>query len=202
MNPSVKSWEIHQAEFLTSAVRRSGCPKPALAQAAFAGRSNVGKSSLLNYLVRRKRLAKTSRSPGLTQMINFFLVNGQWHYVDLPGYGYAKAPPAAQNKWRRMVEEYLLDNPHLRVLVLLLDARRTPSPLDDQLVEFLEHHDVPTQIVLTKSDKLGQSALAKSRAAIAAHYGLPEDMLPIATSATKGKGRDTVLRMVYDHLQL
>ncbi len=200
MSRENKPWEIHQAQFLTSAVRRQGYPREAYPQVAFAGRSNVGKSSLLNSLVRRKRLAKTSSAPGLTQMINFFLIDGRYHYVDLPGYGYAKAPLEAQKKWHKMLEEYLVDNPNLKLLVLLLDVRRKPSPLDDQLVDFLEHNDISTQIVLTKCDKLKRGALHKAQKAIGAHYGFPPDFLPIATSALKGSGRDNVLQMLHEAL--
>lgn len=198
---SREPWEILNAEFVTSAAKRHGYPTDPFPQVAFAGRSNVGKSSLLNALVRRKRLARTSRSPGLTQLINFFLVNERWFYVDLPGYGYAKAPPSAKVKWQRMIEQYLDSNPNLRLLVLLLDARRTPSPLDDQLVDFLEHRRIPAQIVLTKCDKLKRNALQKARKAIAAHYGLPDDVVPIATSASADKGRKETLEMLYEFLE-
>lgn len=196
-----KPWDIVRAEFLTSAVRRKGYPQPPRPQIAFAGRSNVGKSSLLNCLVRRRNLARTSASPGHTQQINFFLVNDRWHYVDLPGYGYAKAPQREQEKWRRMIEEYLLDNTDLKLVVLLLDSRRKPSELDDQLVDFLSHHNVPVMLVLTKSDKLKSGALKKARQAIARHYNLPETDLPAATSAQRQSGRDDVLRVVYEFLE-
>ena len=198
---SAKPWEIREAEFVVSAARRSDYPRPPLPQVAFAGRSNVGKSALLNCLVRRRRLAKTSRTPGLTQLINFFLINGRWHFVDLPGYGYAKAPPVAQEKWRRMVEAYLTENPNLRLLVLLLDVRRVPSPLDDQLVEFLELRGIPAQAVLTKCDKLKRNALAKARREIGGRYGLSGESLPIATSAVTGAGREDLLRRIAEELE-
>jgi GTP-binding protein len=193
-------WEIHSAEFVLSAVRRRHYPQPSLPQVAFSGRSNCGKSSLLNCLVRRKNLAKTSGKPGHTRLVNFFQVetgSGEHlHFVDLPGYGYAKAPPAEKEKWRRSTEEFLKDNPHLRLMVLLLDARRTPSELDDVLVEFLKHLRIPFLLVLTKSDKLGRAELEKSRKAIAAHYALPKGQLPIATSAEKGTGREELLKRI------
>ncbi|MBN1868878.1 YihA family ribosome biogenesis GTP-binding protein [Candidatus Sumerlaeota bacterium] len=198
---SRKPWEVHEAEFLTSAVRRQGYPRAALPQAAFAGRSNVGKSSLINCLARRQRLAKTSSTPGHTQMINFFLINGQWHWVDLPGYGYAKAPPSEQEKWRRMIEEYLTRNPNLRLLVMLLDARRAPSELDDHLVEFAQQQEIATLPVLTKCDKLKRGALTQTQREIARHYHLGPDLVPIATSASKKTGREELLRVIHDALE-
>ncbi len=116
-------WEINSAEFLKSATRKVHYPDTPLPEVAFAGRSNVGKSSLLNCLVRRKKLARTSQMPGLTQQINYFLINERWHYVDLPGYGFAKAPPKEKEKWRHMIEEYLYKSEHLQLLILLLDCR-------------------------------------------------------------------------------
>ena len=196
-----KPWDVVSVEFVLSAVRRAHYPDPPLPQVAFAGRSNVGKSSLLNMLVRRKAIARTSSTPGHTQQINFFTVNERWHFVDLPGYGFAKAPKAEQEKWRRMIEEYLVDNPNLKLLVLLLDSRRKPSPLDDQLVDFLFCHDVPVMLVMTKCDKLKSGALKKARREIAQHYGLPEGDLPHATSSSKQQGRDEVMQVVYEFLE-
>lgn len=194
-------WEIRLAEFVAGAVGHSGFPRGATPEVAFAGRSNVGKSSLINLLVRKRDLARTSNTPGRTQQINFFRINDRWHYVDLPGYGFAKAPRAEMEKWRQMIEEYLEDNERLRLVVVLLDARRDPSPLDDRLIDFLNQKRIPTQIVLTKCDKLTTSALAKTRRAISNHYSLPADCQVIATAAAKGKGREETLKMVYEFLE-
>lgn len=193
-------WEIHKAEFVASAVRRSHFPQPERPEVAFAGRSNCGKSSLLNLLVRRKNLARTSNTPGLTQQINFFLINDSIYYVDLPGYGFAKVPPSVHKTWKKMIENYLTENPNLRMLILLLDARREVSALDDELVEFLEHHQIPTLPVLTKCDKLGKMAIAKAQAAIAKHFGMDEGALPVVTSALKGAGREELLKEIYEAL--
>jgi GTP-binding protein len=194
------AWEVRLAEFVTSAVGRGGFPRGATPEVAFAGRSNVGKSSLINLLVRKRDLARTSNTPGRTQQINFFRINDRWHYVDLPGYGFAKAPRAELEKWREMIEEYFEANERLRLVIVLLDARREPSPLDDQLIGFLNEKQIPTQIVLTKCDKLTSSALAKTRRDISRHYGLPADMQVIATAAAKGQGRDETLKMIYEFL--
>ncbi len=194
-------WEIISAEFLKSATRKAHYPDVPLPEVAFAGRSNVGKSSLLNSLVRRKKLARTSQMPGLTQQINYFLINDRWHYVDLPGYGFAKAPPKEKEKWRRMIEEYLYKSEHLRLLILLLDCRRKPSDLDDQLVDFSAHAQIPILPVLTKADKLSNNKLRNAQMAIAKHYGMNKDELPIATSADKQRGRKALLETIYDFLE-
>ena len=198
---ATKPWDVLSVEFATGAVRRAQYPQPPLPQIAFAGRSNVGKSSLLNMLVRRRNMARTSSTPGHTQQINFFLVNERWHFVDLPGYGYARAPLAEKEKWKRMIEEYLITNPELRLLVLLLDARRKPSELDDQLVDFLFLHDIPVLLVMTKCDKLKSGALKKAREDIARHYGLPEGELPLSTSSARLRGRDELMQILHAFLE-
>lgn len=196
-----KPWEVYEAEFEKSGVRRADYPAPPLPALAFAGRSNCGKSSLLNCLVRRKHLAKTSSTPGHTQLINFFRINERWRYVDLPGYGFAKAPRAEQEKWRRMIEEYLSSAAELRLLVLLLDCRRGPTELDDRLVEYAESIQLPLGLVLTKSDKLKKNALIKVQRQVAEHYGLDPQTPPPALSAKTGRGRETLLQLFYDVLE-
>ncbi|MFP4581214.1 MAG: ribosome biogenesis GTP-binding protein YihA/YsxC [Candidatus Sumerlaeia bacterium] len=195
-----KTWEVREALFEKSGTNANNFPKDELPQIAFAGRSNVGKSSLLNMLVRKKGLAKTSGTPGRTRLVNFFKINGSHYFVDLPGYGFAKAPAQEQEKWAKMIDAYLTKNDNLLLMVMLLDARRNPSPLDDQLVEFLGHYDIPTILVLTKCDKLKYNALQKARKSIAQHYGLPPDALPLTTSATSTKGRDELLKTIYGAL--
>lgn len=152
---------IFSAEFIKSATRPSEYPRGNFPEVAFAGKSNVGKSSLINALLNRKNLAKTSSSPGRTQSINFFRVNGKISFVDLPGYGYARVPLALRRAWKPMVESYLQIRKELRLVVVILDARREVSPEDLDLMDWLDHHRIPFLLVLTKADKL--SALDRAR---------------------------------------
>lgn len=193
-----KAWEVYEANFIKSATKPAQYPQPALPEIAFAGRSNVGKSSLLNNLVRRKNLAKTSAKPGHTQLINFFHINNRCYYVDLPGYGYAKAPLAEKEKWRLMIEAYLRDNTRLQLLILLLDVRREPSDMDDQMVAYAEATELPVMPVLTKCDKLKRGALKKAQIEIGRHYGLTDpEHLPLISSAQSGLGRDSILQEIH-----
>ena len=147
---------VKSAEFITSAVKIHQYPAADLPEVAFAGRSNVGKSSLINKLVNRKHLVKTSSTPGRTQLINFFQVNGELSLVDLPGYGYAKVPAAVKRQWGPMVEAYITHRPNLECVVLLMDLRRTPRDEELNLLDWLHHHRMPTILVLTKADKLSK----------------------------------------------
>src|ERR1043166_4276162 len=126
---------ISNVEFVKSATRREQCPRDDMPQIAFCGRSNVGKSSLLNVLVNRKRLARVSGTPGHTQLLNFYLINGAVYFVDLPGYGFASAPKSVQAGWEKMITGYLRDNPNLRAAVAILDIRHAPTDKDMELVE-------------------------------------------------------------------
>jgi GTP-binding protein len=146
--------KILSAEFLGSAVSPAQYPRSPLPEVAFAGRSNVGKSSLINTLVHRRGLAKTSATPGKTQTINFFLINQCFLLVDLPGYGYAKVPQEVQARWRPMVEAYLQQRQTLRGVVHIIDVRHPPTVQDQQLREWLQAHDVPVVTVATKADKI------------------------------------------------
>jgi GTP-binding protein len=146
--------KIHTAEFLASAVSPAQYPRQPLPEVAFAGRSNVGKSSLINTLVHRKGLVKTSATPGKTQAINFFLINQRFVLVDLPGYGYAKVPREIQARWRPMVETYLQRRDTLRAVVHIVDLRHVPTEQDQQLRDWLQHQGIPVLTVATKADKI------------------------------------------------
>ena len=157
---------VKSSEFVTSAVKPSQYPEALHPEAAFAGRSNVGKSSLINTLVNRKRLVKTSSTPGRTQLINFFLVNDGLSLVDLPGYGYAKVPASVKRKWGPMIETYLKGRESLKAVILILDIRRTPGIEEQNFIDWLElYHRMPI-LVLTKADKLSKSAQKKQQQTI------------------------------------
>ena len=146
--------KIHSAEFLLSASTTRQFPTATLPEIAFAGRSNVGKSTLINSLLNRKKLVKTSATPGKTQLINFFKVNDKFYFVDLPGYGYAKVPESVRRKWQNLVEAYLSERETLRNVVLIIDCRHNPTVQDRQLLEWLEYYQRPSLIVASKIDKL------------------------------------------------
>ena len=164
-------------------------PETSLPEIAFAGRSNVGKSSLLNSLVRRKAFARVSRTPGRTREINFFEVNGRFVLVDLPGYGYAQISKTRRAEWRPLIEGYLRRSPMLRGVVLLLDIRRDPSDDDLQMLEFLGEVGTPTVVVITKVDKLGSRVALARVQALTDSLQLDADQV-IPFSAHTGRGRD------------
>ena len=147
---------IKSAEYVKSAERPSHYSPAVLPEISFAGRSNVGKSSLINILVNRKRLVKTSSTPGRTQMINFFNINGTLSFVDLPGFGYAKVPLNIRKKWGPMVEKYLLTRETLKGVVLIMDIRRIPGQDEFDLIKWFNYYNIPIIRVLTKSDKLSK----------------------------------------------
>ena len=149
--------KIQSAEFIKSATRPSDYPEDRLPEIAFIGRSNVGKSSLINRLVLRGRLARTSNTPGRTQLINFFLVNRRHVFVDLPGYGFARVPDAVRRSWGPMLERYLRERRSLRLVVLIMDIRRDPVGEDLDLLAWLHEQAIPVLPVLTKVDKMSKS---------------------------------------------
>ncbi|MDP7557381.1 MAG: ribosome biogenesis GTP-binding protein YihA/YsxC [Nitrospinaceae bacterium] len=181
--------KIVSAEFMTGAVSSRQYPESGCPELAFVGRSNVGKSSLINSLLNRKKLVKTSQTPGKTQEINFFKVNGDFIFADLPGYGFARVPPAVQKRWKKMIEEYLLKRGSLLAVVFIIDMRRNPSPLDLDLKEWLEACDVDYILVGTKADKLSKSELKKQGIKLnKAYFDGEKDELLIYSSKS-GRGR-------------
>lgn len=192
---------IKTAEFITSAVKPSQYPPEILPEIAFAGRSNVGKSSLINTLLNRKRLVKTSSTPGRTQLINFFVINGAFSFVDLPGYGYAKVPVQIRKTWGPMIETYLSGRKTLKAVVMILDIRRVPSPEDLHLLSWLNHLDIPIIPILTKSDKLSKINQFKQKALIAEALSRnPNDC--ILFSAKTGQGKSDVWKTIETRLDL
>ena len=183
--------KILSAEFITSAVEPAQYPPIKYPEMAFAGRSNVGKSSLINTLVNRKRLVKTSSTPGRTQLINFFDINDLITFVDLPGYGYAKVPAAVRKKWGPMIETYLSGRDTLKGVVVILDIRRRPREEEHNLIAWLEHYSIAGILVLTKTDKLSKTKQDKQRAAVA--RSLDVDSIELIMFSTKSrKGREDV----------
>ncbi|MCF8301825.1 MAG: ribosome biogenesis GTP-binding protein YihA/YsxC [Bacteroidales bacterium] len=196
--------KINTAEFITSAVGLDDCPRPAKAEFAFLGRSNVGKSSLINMLVNRKDLAKTSGKPGKTRTINYFLINGSWFLVDLPGVGYAKTSKKDREKWRQMIEFFLYNRATLLNTFYLIDARIPPQKTDLEVIDFFGYNQLPFTLLFTKTDKLKPAQLKKN----VEHYKtvLSEqwEELPgmIQTSAFTGLGRDEILKTIEDINQM
>lgn len=180
---------IRRLEFVGGMAQAGGWrPEATLPEVAFAGRSNVGKSSLINTLLRRKKMARVSNTPGRTQEINFFRVNDQFMLVDLPGYGYARVSKTARASWKPLIEGYLRTSPQLRGIVQLLDARHDPTKDDLAMLDFLADVGVPAILVATKIDKLAARELPARMAELAKVAGVaPEDLLPF--SATSGAGR-------------
>jgi GTP-binding protein len=187
---------IRNVEFIGGMAEKHGWrPDSPLPEVAFAGRSNVGKSSLLNALVRRKSFARVSRTPGRTREINFFRVNNNFVLVDLPGYGYARISKEKKAEWRPMIESYLRRTTQLRGIVLLLDIRREPSEDDRAMLDFLAEVEVPTIVALTKTDKLSKAAARESAVQIARSLSLEAEQV-IPFSAHTGEGRIELLEAI------
>jgi GTP-binding protein len=176
---------IQSALFVTSAPSLTACPVADLPEIAFAGRSNVGKSSLINTLLNRKGLVRTSSTPGRTQMLNFFAINEALHFVDLPGYGFARAPRAVRERWQPMIRDYLAGRANLKAVVWLLDVRREPSDEDLRFLDWLEEAERPTIPVVTKIDKLSRNELARRLAAIARATGLDREFFTTFSAVTR-----------------
>lgn len=194
---------IHQTTFIKSAVKPADYPPIDLPEIAFAGRSNVGKSSLINVIVERKALVRTSSTPGRTQLINFFQVTGSpfsLNLVDLPGYGYAKVPLDVKRQWGPMMERYLSGRESLKGVVLILDIRRIPSDEDLQMLAWLRSYQRRPIIVLTKCDKISKNERAKQTAAIAAKLEMDKSLL-IHFSALSKDGRDAVWQAIQDAVE-
>ncbi|MBM4270888.1 MAG: YihA family ribosome biogenesis GTP-binding protein [Deltaproteobacteria bacterium] len=186
--------KVVSAEFLTSAAEPSRYPDDVFPEVAFAGRSNVGKSSLINTITGRKALARTSGTPGCTRLINFFRVNRQITFVDLPGYGFAKVPLSVRRQWGPMVETYLRERKSLRLVVVILDIRRDPSGEDIVLTDWLHHYNVNFIFVLTKIDKISRNQQRMRQRHIKELLGLTVD--PVLFSARTGEGKNDVWKAI------
>jgi GTP-binding protein len=178
--------KILSAEFVISAAGPKQFPRDSKPQIAIAGRSNVGKSSIINSLLHRKNLVKTSQTPGKTQLINFFIINGSFYFVDLPGYGYARVPHAVTDAWAPMIEGYLKNTPHLSAVVVLLDSRRELDERDVYLIEWLRRYDIPRIFALTKIDKLRRQEADRARKTFSTALAIDNEL--VLTSAKNGQG--------------
>ena len=179
-------------EFITSAFKESQYPESDRPEIAFAGKSNVGKSSLINTLVNRKKLARTSSTPGRTQSINFFRFGKTLYLVDLPGYGFARVPARVKESWREMVETYLIRRPTLKAVVVILDIRRDPASGDIDLIHWLQSYNIHPIIVLTKADKLSRQQAKKRTGLIAGELAGIFPDAPVVFSAKTRQGKDEI----------
>jgi GTP-binding protein len=186
---------IHSADFVISNTDVSLCPDPKLPEYAFIGRSNVGKSSLINMLTNHKKLAKISGRPGKTQLINHFIINKEWYLVDLPGYGYAKTSKSNRKKWGVFIEEYLLTRKNLLNTFILIDSRLDPQKIDIEFMEWCATEGLPFSMVFTKTDKLSAVELDKNIAKYKREMLKQWEVLPpyFVTSSVSAKGRDEVM---------
>jgi GTP-binding protein len=187
--------KISSTEFIKSATKPGNYPPAELPEIAFAGRSNVGKSSLINVLVNRRSLVRTSSTPGRTQLINFFDINGTFNLVDLPGYGYAKVPLSVKKAWGPMIRTYLESRETLKAVVFILDIRREPRVEDVQFLDWLEEFGVPTIPVITKIDKVNRSQREKQIKQIVEATGLPRDAFTLFSALSKD-GKDDVWELI------
>ncbi|HJP19297.1 MAG TPA: ribosome biogenesis GTP-binding protein YihA/YsxC [Nitrospinota bacterium] len=187
--------KIISAEFIKSAVDPAHFPKEDVPEVAFAGRSNVGKSSLMNSLLNRKNLVKVSSTPGKTQLINFFKINNQFFFVDLPGYGFARVPDAIKKKWGRMIETYLKKRKNLCLVVLILDIRHKPTEDDRLMAEWLDFYQIRTVFVANKSDKVKKSEKNKKIRSIFESLEKQEKEV-IIFSSKKGEGKNDLWKAI------
>jgi GTP-binding protein len=190
--------EIKEAEFIGSCTQYEKCPAPHMPEYAFIGRSNVGKSSLINMLTGKKGLAKTSTTPGKTQLINHFLINKKWYLVDLPGYGYARVSKASKAGWDKMIRDYLEKRKNLLTVFVLVDIRLDPQPIDLRFIDWVGEKQIPLMILFTKADKLSKPQIVASvdkfkKALLDSWDELPQMCI---TSAEKKTGKEDVLGFI------
>ena len=192
--------KIKSSEFVISAVKRAQYPTDNRVEIAFVGRSNVGKSSIINALTNRRHLAKVSQTPGKTRLINFFIINDDFHLVDLPGYGYAKVSKKEKESWGKTIETYLNDREELKRVVLLVDSRHKPTGDDIMMHEWIKHYGYDVIVVATKSDKLSNNDLVKSKKIIRETLKLDKDDKLYFFSSLNKKGRDELIDNLFADL--
>ena len=195
-----KSPNLHNVEFLRSAVKESDFPRDGLPQVVFAGKSNVGKSSVINKLLNRKNFARVSAQPGKTIHINYFVIDKQMYLVDLPGYGYARVSKAEQQRWGELMETYFAEG-LLTLGIQIVDIRHKPTRDDVTMADWFRASGQPWVVIANKLDKIKKSQLEGNLAVIRQTLLLPEDVPVIPFSAEKGDGRDQVLALIFDHVR-
>ena len=194
--------KIKQTEFVISAVQPKQYPNDALPEIALAGRSNVGKSSLINCLIARKNLARTSSKPGKTQTINFYRINQAFYFADVPGYGYAKVSKSVRNAWGKMMETYFESRSKLRGVIQVIDIRHPPMQHDVEMYQFLQYHDLPVIVVATKADKISKSKIDKHVSVIRKTLDLQSGHPLLPFSAQSRLGKEALWQQIELHLQL
>ncbi len=187
------------AKFIKSASKKDEFIEDDLPQIAIVGRSNVGKSSLINLLTNNSKMAKTSSTPGRTRLVNYFNINNQFYLVDLPGYGYHKASKSIANAWDAVMNDYFVGNVKLKLVFVLLDSRIEPTELDIQMLDYLAEHEIPAVIILTKTDKISRSELLLNMTKISKEIRFNKDLI-IATSALKKQGVDRVEKLLDEYI--
>lgn len=192
--------KITSAKYITSAVNKSGLILDETPEISFVGRSNVGKSSLINNLVGIKRLAKTSSTPGLTKMVNYFDINGNIRFVDLPGYGYAKVGRGQKDIWSSLMGDYLALSQSLKLVFVLVDIRHEPSELDRMMIDYLIHQGIPFAVIATKADKLSKMAINKSLQVISKSLNLRKEMIFVHSSETS-QGKESILEFIENAIE-
>ncbi|WP_346917123.1 ribosome biogenesis GTP-binding protein YihA/YsxC [Clostridium sp.] len=194
--------EIKQAEFKTSAVKPTQYPEDGMCEIAFVGRSNVGKSSLINTLTNRRKLVKVSGTPGKTRLINFFTINNKLYFVDLPGYGYAKVSKSEKATWGKMMEQYLINRPELKKVVILVDCRHKPTGDDVMMYEWIKHYGYEVIVVATKKDKLTKNELQRSAKVIKETLELGKEDKLLFFSSLKKEGKEELLEEIFKDLDI
>jgi GTP-binding protein len=194
--------KIQSAEFVNSVTDLNQLPAAHLPEIVFIGRSNVGKSSLINKLCNKSKLAKTSSIPGRTRLLNYYLINEEFYFVDLPGYGYAKVPEQIKTGWRKLVEDYISTRKNIKLVFELMDSRHDPTYLDQLMINWLEYYEINYAIVLTKADKISANKMERQiyrTSKIVHNEQLCKDYIPF--SAFTGEGKNTVMKLIDESLQ-
>ncbi len=187
---------VNNVELAAVAVKAAQYPEETMPEVAFAGKSNVGKSSLINTMINRKALARTSQNPGKTRTINFYNVENKLYFVDLPGYGYAKAPKSEIAKWGKMIEDYLIKRDSLKAIIMLVDIRHEPGENDRMMYDWLKHYGHRIIVVATKSDKLNRSQIPKHKKMLSAAFGLEKEDILIPFSSEKKSGKEELWNVI------